>query len=104
VKYHRSFPEQPFDTVDQARQWAAIFVDWYNNEHQHSSIKFVTPAQRHRGEDHEILQRRKEVYAAAKNNRPERWSGDCRNWDRIEVVTLNYEQAAKEQLLLRANG
>ena len=103
VKYHRSFPGQPFDTVGQARQWTAKFVDWYNTQHQHSAIKFVTPVQRHSGDDREILQQRKKLYAAAKINRPERWSGNCRNWERPEVVTLNYEQAAKEQLLLRAN-
>jgi hypothetical protein len=29
----------------------AAFVQWYNHEHQHSAIRFVTPAQRHDGLD-----------------------------------------------------
>lgn len=30
---------------------------WYNNEHRHSRIRFVTPAEPHRGLDHQILGR-----------------------------------------------
>lgn len=30
---------------------------WYNQEHKHSGLKFVTPAQRHNGQDTAILKR-----------------------------------------------
>jgi transposase InsO family protein len=89
LKYHPGFPDQPFDTLDQARQWVAGFTHWYNEEHRHSALKFVTPGQRHRGEDKDILDQRKAVFEAAKTNHPERWSGNCRNWERPEIVTLN---------------
>jgi putative transposase len=101
VKYHPSFPDNPFDTVEEARRWVAGFEQWYNEQHRHSALKFVTPGQRHRAEDHEILRQRTALYRAAKANCPERWSGDCRNWSRPEVVTLNLQKSAQDQLLLK---
>jgi putative transposase len=89
LKYHPGLPEKPFDTLDEARLWVAGFQQWYNEEHQHSAIKFVTPGQRHRGEDKEILSKRAVLYAMAKAAMPERWSGRCRNWNRPTVVSLN---------------
>ncbi|MCK5354358.1 MAG: IS3 family transposase, partial [Methyloprofundus sp.] len=51
VKYHYTFPEDPFVSLNKARAWVEKFVRWYNDEHQHSAIKFVTPNQRHHGLD-----------------------------------------------------
>jgi putative transposase len=101
LKYHPSFPDKPFDTIEDARQWSAGFEQWYNEKHRHSALKFVTPGQRHRGEDIDILRRRKALYTLAKASRPERWSGDCRNWSRPEIVTLNLQKSAQDQLLLK---
>lgn len=44
------------------------FVEWYNNEHRHSGINYVTPSQRHMGLDQEILRKRKEVYEKQKKD------------------------------------
>jgi hypothetical protein len=41
----------------------ARFVSWYNEEHRHSAIRYVTPDQRHSGRDVEILERRHEPTA-----------------------------------------
>jgi putative transposase len=95
LKYHPGLPEKPFDTLDEARLWVAGFQQWYNEEHQHSAIKFVTPGQRHRGEDKEILSMRAVVYAMAKAARPERWSGRCRDWNRPTEVSLNPNKSAQ---------
>jgi len=51
----------------------------YNEEHKHSRINFVTPAQHHAERDGEILSIRKEVLEAAKAKNPSRWSGEIRN-------------------------
>ena len=67
------------------------FVDWYNNEHQHSSIQFVTPAQRHTGQDADILARREQVYRDTKSRHPQRWSSNIRNWAPIGDVHRNLE-------------
>ncbi len=89
LKYRPEYPEQPFSDLTAARDWVQFFVNWYNKEHLHSSIKFITPEQRHAGKDDEILRNRKEVYQQAKLNNPNRWSGEIRNWDAIEEVYLN---------------
>jgi len=89
VKYRPEYPKGSFKSLEDAQKWFAWFVAWYNEEHQHSGIRFVTPAQRHSGADREILRKREEVYAAAKKRRPNRWSGATRDWSRIEEVRLN---------------
>lgn len=89
MKYRPEYPNKPFNNIESARQWVAAFVNWYNNEHLHSSIKFVTPADRHAGFDVAKLARRKCVYEQARRATPNRWSGPTRNWQRLEEVTLN---------------
>ena len=92
LKYRPAYPLKPFEGLPAARQWVSTFVDWYNNEHRHSAVGFVTPAQRHEGLDAALLQKRIAVYEAAKQARPERWSGDTRNWQHVSVVHLNPDQ------------
>lgn len=90
VKYHPTFPIlNKFATILEARQWAEKFVKWYNNEHLHSALKFVTPQQRHSGNDRKIRENRNLVYQIAKARHPERWSGNTRDWSLPETVTLN---------------
>lgn len=92
-KYRPNYPRRPFETVDQARQWVQQFVQWYNHQHKHSGLKFVTPEQRHAGQADAILRRREQVYEAAKQRCPERWSGATRNWQLKDEVWLNPERA-----------
>jgi len=92
LKYRPEYPEKPFSNLLSARGWVQGFVDWYNFEHLHSAIQFVTPAQRHTGEDIEILAKRKRVYEQAKLEKPERWSGEIRNWKPVAEVYLNPEK------------
>lgn len=89
LKYRPEYPSRPFASLDAARAWVERFVHWYNERHLHSAIGFVTPDQRHRGLDIEILRKRAAVYAAAKRRNPQRWSGPCRSWDRVDTVFLN---------------
>lgn len=94
VKFRPGYPGR-FDSIEAASAWVRAFVKWYNNEHRHSGIRYVTPAQRHAGLDTEILRRRHEVYERARARHPERWSGATRNWRPIATVRLNSrEQAA----------
>lgn len=89
LKYCPEFPSKPFETLQEARHWVRRFTYWYNDQHRHSALKFVTPGQRHRGEDHAILQQRKQLYDTAKAQHPERWSGQTRNWTPDSTVMLN---------------
>jgi len=96
TKYRHDFPTDGFKSVDDARVWVLSFVRWYNMEHHHSAIKFVTPNQRHTGEDDQILSARKKVYEAAKQQNPSRWSGEIRNWNKPTEVWLNPEHKTVE--------
>jgi putative transposase len=89
LKYHPGFPDKPFESLQEAREWVAGFQQWYNEEHRHSALKFVTPAQRHRGEDLAILEQRSRLYEATRAQRPERWSNSTRNWVHEGIVFLN---------------
>ena len=62
---------RPFLLLEDARRWVAGFVGWYNDDHQHSGIRFVTPSQRHDGHDVAILAHRPDVYLAARARQPE---------------------------------
>lgn len=92
AKYAPSFPSGGFSSLVQARQWASRFVCWYNQEHRHSGIRYVTPAQRHAGEDGAVLAARHAVYTAAKARHPARWSRETRDWTPIGAVALNPER------------
>jgi len=39
MKYAPSYPNQPFESLEEARQWVNKFVLWYNQEHRHSEIQ-----------------------------------------------------------------
>jgi transposase InsO family protein len=84
AKYRPEFPANGFENLEAARAWAADFVRWYNVDHRHSGIRYVSPEQRHTGADREILE--------ARQRHPARWSRHTRNWTPIDAVTLNPER------------
>jgi putative transposase len=89
LKYRPEYPSNPFESEQQAQHWVDHFVQWYNTEHLHSEIRFVTPEDRHNGQEKSILEQRKRVYESARKRRPGRWSRNTRNWEPIEIVLLN---------------
>ena len=89
MKYRPAYPTRPFDSLDEAQAWVTVFAHWYNTEHRHSGIRFVTPEQRHQGADLALLEARSALYERARREHPERWSRSCRNWAPVEVVTIN---------------
>jgi len=97
MKYRPAYPSRAFESILAARQWVGMFVNWYNQEHRHSAIKFVTPAERHAGLDNALLQKRANVYEEAKKRHPGRWSGVTRNWLPVRVVHLNPDQHITEK-------
>ena len=104
LKYRSDYPGQAFESLLAARIWVGHFVQWYNHEHRHSAINFVTPGERHAGTDAVLLGKRVEVYEAARARHPERWSSNTRNWQRIDTVHLNPNQnkvAKEHQAILK---
>ena len=96
LKHGPIYPRRPFTNVDEARAWVTRFVAWYNGEHRHSAIRFVTPNDRHYGRQERILARRRALYARARAKRPDRWSGRTRDWTPVGLVVLNPEPARRE--------
>jgi hypothetical protein len=97
-KYRPNYPRKPFGSLEEAQAWTQKFVRWYNQEHKHSGLKFVTPTQRHSGQAAVILANREQIYTAAKSSNPRRWSGQTRNWELRDEVWLNPERSHSQQL------
>ena len=97
LKYRPELPVRPFENLLAARRWVTELAHWYNNEHRHRAIGFVTPAQRHAGLDRALLEQRAIVYERARQNHPERWSCKARQWDRVDIVHLNPETPHSEE-------
>ena len=97
LKYRPEYPSRAFENLLAARQWVGRFVSWYNLEHRHSAIRFVTPQERHAGQDEALLLRRVDLYEQAKAANPNRWSGATRNWQPVREVHLNPDQRSIEK-------
>lgn len=95
LKYRPDMPVRPLADLLAVRRWVQTLVNWYNCEHRHSAIGFVTPAQRHAGQDVALLEQRAQLYAQARQNNPQRWSKNARNWSRIEEVHVNPDKPKK---------
>jgi transposase InsO family protein len=91
MKYRPEYPGKAFQSLEQAQDWVDDFTCWYNTSHLHSSIRFITPDDRHYGRSEDILTNRREVYEKARRRNPNRWSRRSRNWDQIQLVCLNPE-------------
>jgi putative transposase len=104
LKYRPQFPLKPMADLLQARRWVSGLVRWYNEEHRHSAIGFVTPAQRHQQADQQMLQARVAVYENARQQNPRRWSGQTRDWAFINAVHLNpdYSQIKEPQAVQKS--
>jgi len=102
--FDSAYPLKAFDTVFAARTWATELVHWYNHEHRHSAIRFVTPAQRHAHLDQDLLDQRAALYAAARQSNPLRWKGAARNWTRIHAVHLNPDRDDHQNVVTPAGN
>ena len=89
LKYRPNFPRKPFPSFVEALQWVEGFVRWYNEEHLHSGIRYVTPVTRDSGKERPVLAHRHDVYTAALQRTPRRWTRSTRNWSPVGAVYLN---------------
>ena len=72
TKYRPSFPGR-FTGLEHGLHWAREFVPWYNGEHHHSGLAYLTPAQVHTGRSEEILRARELTLMGAWEAHPERF-------------------------------
>jgi putative transposase len=97
VKYTAGYPGS-FRDIDHARQWFADFVNWYNNSHLHSSLGYVTPMQKRKGDDFVLFSIRNQTMEMAKRLHPERWGKrNVRKWIPGKPVVLNPGKKAREE-------
>jgi putative transposase len=105
LKYHPSLPEKPFHNISAAREWTHRFVQWYNCEHLHSSLNFVTPAQKHAQQDLAVLNSRKCLYEHARAQNPLRWiQRKTRNWSPVNITTLNPDNTRLTEQILKKSA
>ena len=88
MKYSIRYPHH-FDGIGHARSWTADFVAWYNTEHRHSAIGYVTPQQRHEGTDLPLFESRNRTLDRAREEHPERWGKWIGRHGADRVVYLN---------------
>ena len=95
MKYHQSYPLRRFRDLLSVKSWVDGFVDWYNGEHRHGGIKYVTPNQRHYGQADAICAIRKQTYEKARQRHPLRWSRPPRDWSQPEIVRINHPRPSE---------
>jgi putative transposase len=69
MKYRPDYPNR-FEGLQAARAWCRGFFAWYNSEHYHSGIAFLTPAVLHAGQHHDVLERRQATLERAYAQNP----------------------------------
>ena len=72
MKYHPEFPDR-FGCVQDARAFGQTFFNWYNFDHHHSGIGYLTPAAVHHGQAEIITNTRAAALRLAYAEYPERF-------------------------------
>lgn len=101
IKFTPGYPRR-FAEIDQARNWFAEFVHWYNTKHRHSGIGYISPATRHAGRTPQIMTQRNKVLEQARRKHPERWPNGQLHWEEYPVVYLNPDPQTRESLMRKS--
>jgi putative transposase len=72
LKYCPQFPER-FGSLEDGRAFGQTFFRWYNQDHRHSGLGFLTPAVVHFGLAATVRDQRQQVLASAYAAHPERF-------------------------------
>ena len=72
LKYCPEFPGR-FGSLQDARAFGTMFFPWYNTEHRHSGIAYLTPEAVHYGDADQLLENRRAVLEQAYELHPERF-------------------------------
>jgi putative transposase len=88
IKYYREFPNK-MKSIELGREYFKPYFNGYNYEHRHSGIQFLTPAQRHHGEEEKILNIRNETIAKFYEKNKHRYSSAPKLFKPIWEVKIN---------------
>lgn len=95
VKYSPTYPLR-FETTVQVREWMANFVNWYNTEHRHSALDYVTPHEKRFGKAEKIYAKRNKLMQQIREENPEIWGKrNAKRWGGPDTVFLNPEKRYK---------
>ena len=72
MKYRPEFPAR-FASIEDGRAFCRKFFAWYNHEHQHSGIGYMTPIAMHTGEAQHLYRARQRVLEGAFARHPKRF-------------------------------
>jgi putative transposase len=73
LKYRPNYPER-FESITAARSWCRKFFTWYNENHYHSGIGYLRPADLHAGRHKMVIEHRQATLDAAAKTHPERFT------------------------------
>ena len=106
LKYCPQFPER-FGSIEDGRAFGQAFFPWYNHEHRHSGLGFLTPPAVHFGQAATMRARRQQVLAVAYATHPERFvKGPPQPADLPTAVWINppVKKPARQDALGTANA
>jgi putative transposase len=104
AKQHPSFPRR-FGGIVDALTWGREFFPWYNQEHHHSGLAYLTPATVHHGLVNAVLERRARALQSAYELHPERFVRGRPTVSRPPVaVWINPPEREKAEEILRQRG
>ena len=97
AKYRPAMPDR-FASLEHAREvFRAVFA-WYNAQHHHSGIAYLTPAAVHHGQAEQVLDARHRVRLAAYHAHPERFvNGPPRRQSLPVAVWINPPEQTTRQ-------
>lgn len=84
-----AYPEY-FRSLAAARAYCASFFQWYNTEHLHSGLDYVTPVQVHTGAHRAVFARRSAQLEEHRRAHPQRYGGEARVYGTPETVRLKH--------------
>ncbi len=88
IKYFRNYPDK-FATLEDGRSYFDRYFHDYNYTYHHSRIQFLTPAQRHYGEENKILAIRNKTLKAFFEKNSHRFSSSHKIFKPIKQVRIN---------------
>ncbi len=95
LKYRPEFPGR-FETKEDANEFLIIFFNWYNSEHYHSGILWLTPEMVHYGNSRIILENRHKTLLAAYQKNPIRFNNKMPALKKLpSAVYINPPQSIK---------
>jgi putative transposase len=102
LKYRPDFPER-FGCIEDGRGFHRDFFHWYNDEHHHSGLGLLTPADVHYGRAEQRRAARARVLEAAHRAHPERFvSGLPTPPELPTAVWINRPQSENASVMIRA--